>query len=332
MNGQDIGRFFRSAQFSQEKIVFSIAVVMFVVFSATLQGFLTTGNVISLVQSVSILGVLSIGMALTIFGRGIDLSIVSNMAISVAWVLYLANQHVSLPAALLCGLGLNLAIGLLNGVLIAYVEIPAIFATLAMGTAVYGFGHSILVNSDVIFLPNADPWFKALGGGSVLGIPSPVLWLIALCAVVFLFLRFTRPGRFIFGMGDNPLAARIAGIPVRPMIVLQYLISSLIGFLAGIITATLVNSMNTRVANSTLVYDVILVVAIGGVGLSGGKGSVRNVIVGTLLIGTLFNGMTILDVPYTLQNIVKSVILLIAIVTDSLLNPRDEQTSQQGDI
>ena len=116
------------------------------------------------------------------------------------------------------------------------------------------------------------------------------------------------------------------------MMVLQYLVSSLIAFLAGIITATLVNSMNTRVASSTLVYDVILVVAIGGVGLSGGKGSVRNVIVGTLLIGTLLNGMTIMDVPYTFQNIVKSVILLIAIVTDSLVNPRDEQTSQQGDI
>ena len=90
--------------------------------------------------------------------------------------------------------------------------------------------------------------------------------------------------------------------------------------------------MNTRVANSTMVYDVILVVVIGGVGLSGGKGGVRNVIVGTLLIGTLLNGMTIMDIPYTIQNITKSSILLVAIVADSIMNPRDEQTSQQGDI
>jgi ribose transport system permease protein len=116
------------------------------------------------------------------------------------------------------------------------------------------------------------------------------------------------------------------------MMVVQYLVSSLVAFAAGVITATLVDSMNTRVAGSTLVYDVILVVVIGGVGLSGGKGSVRNVIVGTLLIGILLNGMTIMDVPYTFQNIVKSLILLAAIVTDSVLNPRDEQTSQQGDI
>jgi ribose transport system permease protein len=90
--------------------------------------------------------------------------------------------------------------------------------------------------------------------------------------------------------------------------------------------------MNTRVVNSTLIYDVILVVVLGGIGLSGGKGGMRNVIVGTLLIGILLNGMTIMDLQYTLQNLIKSVILLIAIVVDSILNPRDEQTAQQGDI
>lgn len=322
----------KNVQFSQETIVFTITVLMFVIFSVTLKGFLTAGNIVSLVQNVSILGVLGIGMAVTIIGRGIDLSMVANMAISVAWVLYLANNGMAIALAILCGLAFSAAVGLLNGVLVAYVEIPAIFATLAMGTAVYGFGHAMLVNSDVIFMPKAAPWFQAIGGGTIGGVPSPVLWLVIFGCAALLFLRFTQPGRFIYGMGDNPLAARITGVPTPPMMVLQYLISSLIAFAAGIITATLVNSMNTRVASSTLVYDVILVVAIGGVGLSGGRGSVRNVIVGTLLIGILLNGMTILDVPYTFQNIVKSAILLVAIVTDSLLNPRDEQTSQQGDI
>ena len=98
------------------------------------------------------------------------------------------------------------------------------------------------------------------------------------------------------------------------------------------VLATAVDSMSTRVVNSTLVYDVILVAVIGGVGLSGGKGGVRNVVVGTLLIGILLNGMTIMDMPYTVQNIVKGLILLVAIIVDSILNPRDEQTAQQGDI
>jgi ribose transport system permease protein len=145
-------------------------------------------------------------------------------------------------------------------------------------------------------------------------------------------LQFTKPGRFLRAIGDNPLKARIAGIPVRRIVVLQYVASSLTGFLAGLVMVTLIGSMNTRQVNSTMVYDVILVVVLGGIGLSGGRGGVRNVLVGTLLIGILLNGMTILNVPYILQNLIKGVILLVAIVVDSVINPRDEQTSQQGDI
>ena len=171
-----------------------------------------------------------------------------------------------------------------------------------------------------------------IGSGRWGGIPVPILLAAAACALAFLFLRFTNLGRYVYGMGDNLAAARITGIPVRPMIVLQYMLSAAVAFGAGLITATAVGSMNTRVVFSTLIYDVILVVVLGGIGLSGGRGGVRNVIVGTLLIGTLLDGMTIMDVQYTVQNVVKSCILLAAIVVDSLVNPRDEQTAQQGDI
>jgi ribose transport system permease protein len=119
---------------------------------------------------------------------------------------------------------------------------------------------------------------------------------------------------------------------VRQMIVLQYSISASIAYLAGMITATAVSSMDTADAMSGLIYDVILVVVLGGIGLSGGRGGVRNVIVGTLLIGILLNGMTIMNIQYTLQNVIRSLILLMAIVIDSVINPRDEQIAQQGDI
>ena len=116
------------------------------------------------------------------------------------------------------------------------------------------------------------------------------------------------------------------------MIVLQFVLAALIGVFAGIVMAASINSMPTRIYNSTLIYDVILVVVLGGIGLSGGRGGVLNVVIGTLLIGTLLNGMTILDVPYSAQNLVKGVILLVAILIDSFLNPRNEETAQQGDI
>jgi ribose transport system permease protein len=317
---------------NQERIVPLIAGFLLIVFSITLKGFLEPGNLFSLIQNVSILGILGVGMSLAIIGRGIDLSMVATMALSVAWLLDMLNRGVPIPIALLWSLGFAVLVGLVNGVLIAYVEIPAIFATLATGILVYGFGKTWLVNVDVVYLPPGHAWFDMIGGGQILTVPTPVLIFAGVSVLSFLFLRYLKPGRFIYAMGDNPLTARITGIPVRPMIVLQYVLISVIALIAGVVTATAVSSMNTRVALSTLVYDVILVVVLGGIGLSGGKGGIRNVVVGTLLIGILLNGMTIMNLTYTMQNILKSMILLAAIIIDTLLNPRDEQTAQHGDI
>ena len=318
---------------TQERIVLLIAAALLLFFATTLKGFLAPENLLSLVQNVSILGILGVGMAVAVIGRGIDLSMVATMTLSVAWMLARINGGASIGMAVLEALAFAVLVGIINGILIAYIEVPAIFATLAMGIVVYGFGKTWLVNVDVVYLPTGDSWFYKIGSGRILGIPSPVLVFAAISFTAYLFLRFFKSGRFIYAMGDNPLAARITGIPVRPLIVLQYVLIAAIALCAGIVMATAVSSMNTRVALSTLVYDVILVVVLGGIGLSGGKGGgIRNVIVGTLLIGILLNGMTIMNLTYTMQNILKSIILLIAIVIDTLLNPRDEQTAQHGDI
>lgn len=317
---------------SQEQIVFGLAVLLCAAFAVALPGFLTASNVLNLVRSVSILGILGVAMGLAVIGRGIDLSLVAVMAISVAWTLQLVADGTPLAQAVALGLGFSLATGMINGVLIAYVEIPAIFATLAMGTAVYGFGRYFLFGLDVIYLPPGASQLAWLGQGTLFDVPVPIILFAGVCLGGYLFLRYTKAGRYLRAIGDNLLAARITGVPVRPIIVLQYMLCSLIGFVAGIVTAASVASMNTRVANSTLIYDVILVVVLGGIGLSGGRGGIRNVLVGTLLIGVLLNGMTIMDIQYTVQNVIKGVILLTAIVIDTILNPRDEQTAQQGDI
>ncbi len=317
---------------TQERIVLIIAVALFVVFSVTLNGFIDPSNLLSLVQNVSILGILGVGMAIAIIGRGIDLSLLSTMPVSVAWMLNLINDGMPIWLAVLCALAFVITVGVINGVLIAYVEVPAIFATLAMGIVVYGFGKAFLVPIDAVYIGRGDSWFYAIGSGRILGVPTPVIVFAIVAALAYLFLRYLKLGRFIYGMGDNPLAARVTGIPVRPMIVLQYVLIAVIALIAGIVMATALSGMNTRLALSTMVYDVILVVVLGGIGLSGGKGGIRNVVVGTLLIGILLNGMTIMNMTYTVQSILKSVILLAAIVIDTVLNPRDEQTAQHGDI
>ena len=317
---------------SQEQIVFGLAVLLCLGFALALPGFLTAQNILNLVRSVSILGILGVAMGLAVIGRGIDLSLVALMAISVAWTLQLATNGMPMGLALALGLAFCLAVGLLNGFMVAYVEIPAIFATLAMGIAVYGFGRYVMFSLDVVYLPQDAEAFRWLGQGRLLGVPTPICMFALVSFLAFLFLRYTHQGRYLRTVGDNLAAARISGVPARPVILMQYMIAATIGFVGGCVTAASVASMNTRVANSTMIYDVILVVVLGGIGLSGGKGGIRNVIVGTLLIGVLLNGMTIMDIQYTVQNVIKGVILLTAIVIDTMLNPRDEQTAQQGDI
>jgi ribose transport system permease protein len=317
----------------QEQIVLILAILLFAAFSVLLPGFLTAQNLVTLLRSVAVLGVLGIGMVIVVIGRGIDLSIVANMAISVAWTFQLANDHVPLSLAIALGLGFAALMSLTSGILIAYAEIPPLFTTLAMGTFIYGFGRAhMILGIDVVYLPRDLGWVRNIGQGTVFGVPSAVILAIAIALAAFLFLRYTKLGRFIYAMGDNYAAARIGGTPVRPVLVFQYLLAGVIAYIAGMITATAASAMNTRIVNSNLVYDIILVVVLGGVGLSGGKGGVRNVLVGTLLIGILLNGMTIMDIQYTVQNLITSSILLIAIIIDSVMNPRDEQTAQQGDI
>jgi ribose transport system permease protein len=324
-------KFFR--YLNQERIVFLLTVLLFVIFSLTLNNFLAAGNILSLLRSVAVLGILGLGMLIVVLGRGIDLSLVATMAISVAWAMQLISTGMPVSVAMTMGLLFALVIALATGILVAYAEIPPLFATLAMATFTYGFGRAHLITgTDVVYMPKNMGWIISLGQGQFLGIPMPILVAAIIAAIVYLFLRYTKIGAFIYAIGDNLPASRISGISVRPMLVLQYVISGGIAFVAGIITATSVQAMNTRVVNSNMIYDVILVVVLGGVGLSGGRGNVRNVIVGTLLIGVLMNGMTIMDIQYTVQNVIKSLILLLAIVVDSVVNPRDEQTGQQGDI
>ncbi|WP_417809998.1 ABC transporter permease [Thioclava sp.] len=316
---------------NQERIVFAITVLIFVIASLTLPGFFSTDNLVAIMRSVSVLGILALGMALIIIGRGIDLSMVAIMAMTVAWYLQMMNNGMSSSSALLLALAGVIAIGLINGFLVAYAEVPAIFVTLATASFTYGLVRSQMIDQDAVPIP-AGSWLEDLGRLRLADVPIEVYLFAALALLGFLCLRYTKWGRYVYYAGDNPIAARNSGMPVRPMMMLRYLISALIAFAAGLLTAGSLQSMNTRVVNSTQLYDIVLVTVIGGIGLSGGKGGMRNVLIGAALIGIMLNAMTILDIPLLYQNLIKSAILLAAIIFDGVINPRDEQTAQQGDI
>lgn len=319
-------------RFTQQTIVFAIFVGLFAAFALFLPGFASTANLLTLLQNVAVLGILGLAMALVVIGRGVDLSLIATLAVPPGLVLQMVQNGHSFPVSLVTATALTIAFGLLNGWLIAYAEVPSLFTTLATGLLLAGFGQSFLFTLDVVqWSPNLAGLEK-LGQGAILGVPTPILMFGAACAVIALFLKTTRVGAFLYAIGDNPNGARTTGIPTRPLIVGQYVLAAVIGEISGLVMAASVNSMPTRIFNSTLIYDVILVVVLGGIGLSGGRGGVGNVIIGTLLIGTLLNGMTILDVSYSGQNLIKGVVLLSAVIADVFLNPRNEETAQQGDI
>ena len=285
-----------------------------------------------MMRSIAVLAILGLGMAIVVIGRGIDLSMVALMAVPTALVMTMVDGGAGLPFSIIVGVGFAAAMGMINGLLVAYAEIPALFVTLAMGLVLAGLGQVGILKSDMVSWPEGMDPVRWIGGSGIWGVPSSILVAAAMFFLVNWFLRRTKVGRFIYSIGDNPAAARTTGISVRPIVVLQYVLAALIAVLAGFVMASSNSLMDTRIYNLSLIYDIILVVVLGGVGLSGGRGGVWSVLVGTLLVGIVFNGMTIMNFALDIQDLFKGVILLIAVTVDSFLNPRNEETGQQGDI
>lgn len=331
---QDSGflRIIRSVPFDQQVIVALLVAVIFVGFALFLPGFFTLGNLLTLMRTVAVLGILGLGMAIVVIGRGIDLSMIASLAVPTAVVLAVAGAGFGVAAALACGIAFAVAIGIVNGILVAYAEIPALFTTLAVGIGVAGVGQSGLFEYEIVPWPAGLNGIAWIGQGTIWGIPYSVLAFGVAAVCVAIFLRLMRFGLFVYSIGDNMNAARITGIRVRPMVILQYVLSACIGLFAGLVLAASSSNMDTRIFNLTWIYDVILIVVLGGIGLSGGRGGVLNVVIGTLLIGTIVNGMTIMSVSFEMQNLIKGMVLLVALCLDSIINPRNEETAQQGDI
>ena len=323
---------------NQELIILIVTVVIFAGFSVFLDKFFSTGNLLTLMRSVSILGILSIAMAVVVISKGIDLSLIATLAVGTALASVLSSGDV-LPSidlpfiyAVLIGFIFTAILCALTGILVAYWDMASVFVTLAMAGVIYGLGRTLFIGDELNYLPEDAVWLEYLGRGQLLGVPMPIICFLSLAFLMHLVLTKTTFGKFVYSIGDSGLAARTAGVPVRPILVMIFIIAGLVAYFAGLLTAGAISSINTRMVSGSMIYDVLLVVVVGGIGLSGGKGGMHNVILGTLLIGTLLNGMVIMDISFIVQNLIKGIILLVAIMTDTILNPRDEQTTQQGDI
>jgi ribose transport system permease protein len=223
----------RRVRFEHDSAMLAVSAALLVIFSIDHSGFLTADRLLSLLRYASVLGIFGIVVAVVAIARAINLAIVAGMAMSSSWALVLGGNGMSFGLALLTGAGFMAIFGFVISVLIACIDGPPLFTTWAMTSSVYGIGRQFLVESDSRYLPPSGEVLNLLGGDLV-GNPIPV-FLFGLSALIGSFFhRRTQIGRFSYRIGDNPEAARIACIMIRPITVRLYMLSSLVAFVAGL--------------------------------------------------------------------------------------------------
>ncbi|MGY6283733.1 ABC transporter permease [Methylorubrum extorquens] len=309
-------------QTDRSAVVALMAFASAIILSLTLERFATWGNIFTLLRSISVVGILALGMTFVVMGRNIDLSQVAIALISTGAVAKMLSTGIPLPTATLCGAGLALIMGSVNASAATWAGIPPLFATLATSMLFVGLARSSILPGASIQLPGGSGWLGSLGG-TIGGFPIPPLVLAFCATLAHLLLDRTVPGRFVRAIGINSRTASLAGLPLIRMAWLQYLVSAMAAFIAGLIMLSSSGLVDLQLANSTLIFDVLLVVVLGGVSLSGGQGGILGVMAATVFIGILMNAMTILDVGSQVQSIAKGAALLLVIVADGFFRRGD---------
>ncbi len=317
-----------------EIVVVIVTVALIVAFSASVDGFATLGNLQVILSNSASLVILGCAMAVVIISRGLDLSLIAVMIAGATTFSIFINADMPVLMALSLTVLAMAMVGLANAWLIAYVEIPAMLATLASAMFVVGlFRFAILRGEFLLLLMKSNPAVIFLSGEVVPGISTPVALMVVALLITWFLLRGTSAGRTIYAMGDNFQAARLTGLPVRTTTIVVYVYAALFALCAGLVTSAASGAVDFRtVTNGTLLFEVILVVVLGGIPLRGGRGGVRNIIIGVALIAVLRNGMTLMNFTSQTQDVLKGLVLIVAIVADNYLNPRDTETDTVGDL
>ncbi|HWP68870.1 MAG TPA: ABC transporter permease [Rectinemataceae bacterium] len=308
--------------------IFIVLFVMALALSFLSPYFLTAQNLINVLITESGRGILAIGVAFTIISKGIDLSvgsIVSLTSVVAASLIqdptYGARIFPGLPllpviVPVLAGLAAGIAIGAINGALIAYTAIPPFIATLGSMIVARGLG---LILTNAYPVPMLRPEFKLIGQGSLGPIPFVVIVFALVAIVAYILLNSTKFGKNVYAIGGNINAARTSGIKVEKNLVFIYGFSGLCASIAGIlITARAASGIATLGNNYEL--DAIAAATIGGTSHAGGIGTVPGIIAGILILGILNNGLLLLGISPYLQQVIKGVIIVVAVVFDMRKN------------
>lgn len=278
--------------------------------------FLSVRNALNILDQVTVLGILAIGMTMVIIIGGIDLSVGSVLALSMMMMGWLAKTAgLPLPVAMLLGVATGAACGLLSGALITFARLPPFIATLAVMSVTRGLANILTDGRQIVGYPE---WFTDLATIRHLGFFSvTVTVFVVLMIVAGVFLRYRATGRNLFAIGGNPEVARLAGIDVRRYTMLTYAVA---GGLAGVAAVTMAARLNSSQPSAGLgiELDTIAAVVIGGASLAGGVGSIPGTLIGVLIIGVLRNGLNLVGVSPFFQMVVIGTVIALAVTFDTL--------------
>ena len=304
----------------------AIVALLFIIIAAVTAidpRFLSSFNIRSILLWVPLLTVVAMGEMMVIIIRGIDVSVgaILGFAGIVVGMIFRDNPGFNIYLGTLLGILIGAALGAINGVLIAWVKIPPVITTL--GTLSVYRGFVFIVSDGRQIDPNHIPtelirWSQRGPFGSQL-IPWVVVIALAVAALVYLFLRYTKTGRNVYALGSNPDAAVLRGIPVSRTQFIVYTITGALAGLAGILYASRYGFVNPGETGVGFELTVIAAVVLGGTNVFGGSGSVIGTVLGCLLLGTINVALAVLGVAATWQLAVYGIVILLTVIIDAII-------------
>ena len=289
-------------------------ILLFVVIAVLNDRFISPTNLSNLLRQVSINALISFGMTFVILTGGIDLSVGSILALSSAMLASMIKTGMNPELSILFAAFIGLGLGLMNGIIVCYGKVAPFIATLATMT-IYRGATLVYTNGNPISGLSDEPFFIALGQGDLAGVPVPAIIMLLSFLILFIVLRKTTLGRQTYAVGGNEKVSYIAGVKINRVKIVAYALTGLLCALAGAILTSRLNSAQPT-AGTGYELDAIAAVVLGGTSLAGGKGRITGTLIGALIIGTLNNGLNILNVSSFYQQVVKGIVILLAVIMD----------------
>lgn len=322
---KQLGNMSRPNQLKKFIAVYAIVVALVVevlFFGCSAPAFTKMENIFNVLRTVSIVGIMSVGMTFVIVSGGIDLSvgaICGSVGVIVAKFMVMGVHPVM---AVLIGLVAGMIVGLINGFFVSTVGVPSMIATLGTMTSMRGVAYLV---SNGIPIYGFTQEFTVIGQGYVGPVPIPVIIMAIIFVIGYLVLGYSKFGRYIYGIGSNEEASRLSGVNIKKVKYYAYIISGLLSAVAGVV---LLSRLNSGIPKNGEGYemDVITAVVLGGVSIKGGEGKLPLVIVGVLIMGVLSNGLVLLNVNTYVQQVIQGMVLLLAISFDRLSQSRGAKT------